>query len=314
MFPQILEKIVAIPRVYDGVQKMAGREENYRRLLPFLLRAKGETLLDTGGGTGEITRILDPTTRYTWLDIDPQKLSGFRQKCPRGLAVLGSVTEIPLAQSSMHATLCVAVSHHLTDRELYKMFAELARVCRKQIIFLDAVENRNSPGQQLHVAIRSRQLSPDGGAPDGDASATLRDGRDAAVFDLPSLSAVRRPADRSGLKSVLSLRNLAANLEQDHRGLWVSKNRSDVSYPSSDNELCYQIEDTSFWFQHRNRCIANCVRAYPPSGVVFDVGGGNGFVSLDYSVKAGIRWWSSPASRVLRTLNGEASACDLFDV
>ncbi|MGA2881712.1 MAG: hypothetical protein ABSG13_22400 [Bryobacteraceae bacterium] len=81
MQAQILEKIVAIPRIYDGVQRIAGREENYRRLMPFLLRAKGEMLLDTGAGTGEITRILDPTIRYTWLDIDPQKLSGFRQKC-----------------------------------------------------------------------------------------------------------------------------------------------------------------------------------------------------------------------------------------
>ncbi len=144
MLPKILEKIVAIPRIYDGVQRIAGREENYRRLMPFLLRAKGETLLEAGAGTGEITRILDPSTRYTWLDIDPQKLSGFRQKCPRGLAVLGSVTEIPLAQSSMHTTLCVAVSHHLTDPELGKMFAELARVCRKRFIFLDAVEKRNS--------------------------------------------------------------------------------------------------------------------------------------------------------------------------
>jgi SAM-dependent methyltransferase len=53
-----------------------------------------------------------------------------------------------------------------------------------------------------------------------------------------------------------------------------------VSYPSSGNELCHQIEDTSFWFQHRNRCIVNCVRAYPPSGAIFDIGGGNGFVSL----------------------------------
>src|SRR5580704_17504536 len=145
MLPQILEKIVAIPRVYDGVQRMAGREENYSRLMPLLLPAKGEMLIDIGAGTGEITRILDPTTRYTWLDIDPQKLSGFRQKCPRGLAVLGSVTEIPLAASTVHTALCVAVSHHLTDRELGKMFAQLARVCRKQLIFLDAVEKRNSP-------------------------------------------------------------------------------------------------------------------------------------------------------------------------
>lgn len=79
---------------------------------------------------------------------------------------------------------------------------------------------------------------------------------------------------------MVNVRNLAANLEQNHLGLWVSKTRSGVSYPSSDNELCYQIEDTSFWFQHRNRCIVNCVKAYPPSGPVFDVGGGNGFVSL----------------------------------
>jgi ubiquinone/menaquinone biosynthesis C-methylase UbiE len=146
---QILERIVAIPRIYDGVQRMAGREESYRRLLPFLLRAKGEMLLDTGAGTGEIARILDPTTRYMWLDVDPQKLSGFRQKCPRGLAVLGSVTQIPLAQSSVHTALCAAVSHHLTDPELGKMFAELARVCRNQFIFLDAVEKRNSPVSNL---------------------------------------------------------------------------------------------------------------------------------------------------------------------
>jgi ubiquinone/menaquinone biosynthesis C-methylase UbiE len=149
MQAQILEKIVAIPRVYDGVQRMAGREENYRRLMPFLLRAKGETLLEAGAGTGEITRILDPTTRYTWLDNDSRKLSGFRQKCPRGLAVLGSVTAVPLAQSSIHTTLCVAVSHHLTDQELGKMLAELARVCRKQFIFLDAIEKRNSPVSNL---------------------------------------------------------------------------------------------------------------------------------------------------------------------
>lgn len=144
MQAQFLERIVAIPRVYDGVQRIAGREENYRRLMPFLLRAKGETLLDTGAGTGEIARVLDPTTRYMWLDVDPQKLLGFRQKCRRSLAVLGTVTEIPLAQSSVHTALCSSVSHHLTDQELGQMFAELARVCRTQFIFLDAVEKRNS--------------------------------------------------------------------------------------------------------------------------------------------------------------------------
>lgn len=80
---------------------------------------------------------------------------------------------------------------------------------------------------------------------------------------------------------MVNVRNLATNLEQDHCGLWVSKARSGFCYPSSGNEFCRQFEDTSFWFQHRNRCIANCLQAFPPSGVVFDVGGGNGFVSLE---------------------------------
>jgi SAM-dependent methyltransferase len=114
---------------------------------------------------------------------------------------------------------------------------------------------------------------------------------------------------------MLNVQNLAGNLEQDHRGLWVSKTRSDVSYPSSDNEICYQIEDTSFWFQHRNRCIANCVRAYPPSGAVFDIGGGNGFVSLGLQragwdtvvVEPGVRGASNAQQR------GLAVICSTFE-
>lgn len=149
MLAKILEKVVAIPQVYDGVQRLAGREENYRRLRPPLLRAKGEILLEAGAGTGEIARILDPTTRYLWLDNDAQKLSGFRQKYPQGLAVMGSAAEIPLANASVHTVLCIAVSHHLTDAELSQMFAEFGRVCGRQLIFLDAVEQRSSPVSNL---------------------------------------------------------------------------------------------------------------------------------------------------------------------
>lgn len=71
----------------------------------------------------------------------------------------------------------------------------------------------------------------------------------------------------------------AGNLEQGEHGIWFSKNRSEVSYPSSGNETCYAIEDGSFWFHHRNRCILAGVRAFPPAGAIFDIGGGNGFVS-----------------------------------
>lgn len=69
------------------------------------------------------------------------------------------------------------------------------------------------------------------------------------------------------------------NLEQGEEGIWFSRNPSDVSYPSTGNEACYEVEDVSFWFQHRNRCVIACVKAFPPSGPIIDLGGGNGFVS-----------------------------------
>jgi SAM-dependent methyltransferase len=52
-----------------------------------------------------------------------------------------------------------------------------------------------------------------------------------------------------------------------------------ISYPDDGNDLCFQWEDRSYWFRHRNDCILELVRAFPPRGAIIDVGGGNGFVS-----------------------------------
>ena len=53
----------------------------------------------------------------------------------------------------------------------------------------------------------------------------------------------------------------------------------DISYPEYSHQLCYQVEDKSFWFQHRNNVISEGVRKYNRENIFFDVGGGNGFVS-----------------------------------
>jgi SAM-dependent methyltransferase len=45
------------------------------------------------------------------------------------------------------------------------------------------------------------------------------------------------------------------------------------------NEVCFELEEKSFWFQHRGACITAIVRRYPPSGAIYDIGGGNGFVT-----------------------------------
>jgi len=62
-------------------------------------------------------------------------------------------------------------------------------------------------------------------------------------------------------------------------GWWSSRHLSGVSYPDDGNALCFLVEESSFWFEHRNRCILEALRLFPPSGNIFRHGGGNGCVA-----------------------------------
>jgi len=77
------------------------------------------------------------------------------------------------------------------------------------------------------------------------------------------------------------LSSVASGLKLGDDGIWYAADQEAVSYPSEGNDQCFEIEDKSFWFQHRNACIAELVKRFPPrgSGPIFDVGGGNGFVA-----------------------------------
>ena len=144
MLTGIVHRVVSKPWIYDSVQKLAGRDQNYRRLAPHLAEASGKTLLDLGAGTGECARIVPASTTYIWLDRDPEKLRGFRRKTSDERALLGEAAQIGLKNKSVDIAVCVAVSHHLADPELRAAFRELARVCRLKLIFLDAVRLESS--------------------------------------------------------------------------------------------------------------------------------------------------------------------------
>lgn len=59
-----------------------------------------------------------------------------------------------------------------------------------------------------------------------------------------------------------------------------NENIDSISYPDSDSNICYSIEDNSFWFRHRNTILENVFSNYSrKSDVIIDVGGGNGYVS-----------------------------------
>lgn len=62
-------------------------------------------------------------------------------------------------------------------------------------------------------------------------------------------------------------------------GVWFAAQQGAISYPDSGNAACLEIEDGSFWFRHRNRCIVRTVERLAPTGVFLDVGGGNGYVA-----------------------------------
>ena len=82
--------------------------------------------------------------------------------------------------------------------------------------------------------------------------------------------------------------SLAPELERRPPGIWFARRREEVSYPEHGNAACFEIEDGSFWFRHRNRCIVKVVERFRPTGPLIDVGGGNGYVARGLQ-QAGIR-------------------------
>jgi SAM-dependent methyltransferase len=76
------------------------------------------------------------------------------------------------------------------------------------------------------------------------------------------------------------LSRLAPGLERRAEGIWFARQQVPVSYPARGNAACLRVEDRSFWFRHRNRCIVSTVHRFmPPQDVLLDIGGGNGYVS-----------------------------------
>lgn len=69
-------------------------------------------------------------------------------------------------------------------------------------------------------------------------------------------------------------------LALDERGIWSAPAGDPVSYPEAGHSAFMQVEEASFWFQHRNACILGAMRRWQVDGRPFvDVGGGNGYVA-----------------------------------
>jgi SAM-dependent methyltransferase len=125
------------PRVYDAIQLLAGRHVIDRRVRRILAPAARATVLDVGAGTGSLARLLPPDAVYWALDNDPEKLRRLERKVPGTRALLRSATDTGLDDDAVDWSVCIDVAHHLPDAELPGLVAELARVTRTGLVFVD---------------------------------------------------------------------------------------------------------------------------------------------------------------------------------
>lgn len=149
----IIHRIVAIPFIYNLVQNILGERKAHDLIRKEIACVKTlDKVLDIGGGTGLSRQLLPAKTWYVCLDVDPQKLHGFRKQFPAEAALLGDATQSALQSNSFDAIVCVSVSHHLHDNQLPALFDECKRILKPdgQLIFWDAVwDTRKLTGQAL---------------------------------------------------------------------------------------------------------------------------------------------------------------------
>lgn len=83
----------------------------------------------------------------------------------------------------------------------------------------------------------------------------------------------------------MQIESISTNLTLNVEGIYVTMASHGVSYPAQGHAECFQLEDRSFWFKHRNACIAAMIARHPFTGTLLDIGGGNGFVAQKLAVQ-----------------------------
>ena len=88
---------------------------------------------------GTFIRCVPPELEYIALDLDDRKLARIRERFPEVRTVAGSGTALPFADDEVDYSVCIDVSHHLSDRDFARLVSELGRVTRRALVFVDAL-------------------------------------------------------------------------------------------------------------------------------------------------------------------------------
>ena len=135
----VAKRIVANAWVYDQVQERVAGLSSLRERVASHVQGFTGSILDVGAGTGNFADLFPPSSRYVGVDPDPVKISRLQQKFPDLEAQVADGTSLPFEAKSFDYAVCIDVSHHLTAGQLEQLFAELARVVRTELLFVDAL-------------------------------------------------------------------------------------------------------------------------------------------------------------------------------
>ena len=147
-----LHAIASYPRVYDAIQRAAGRERIYGHIRDWVSRRSGSGFaIDVGGGTGATWSVLPCTVRHVCLDIERAKVIEYHRKYPHGAPIHADACHMPLAGACADLVLMVGVSHHLADDQFRKVLSEIRRILKANgsFVFVDAVYAAARPASRL---------------------------------------------------------------------------------------------------------------------------------------------------------------------
>ena len=136
---RLIERLLHSGLLYDIVQHAVGADLIRRHLTPVMAGLGDGLVLDVGAGTGLYTSCIPSVARYVWYDRDVQKLRRFRTHHRSSPAVLGDATRLAFRDKSVDWTLCVNLTHHLSDPELDVLLKEICRITRRTTVIHDPI-------------------------------------------------------------------------------------------------------------------------------------------------------------------------------
>ncbi|NJC06730.1 SAM-dependent methyltransferase [Sphingomonas kaistensis] len=90
----------------------------------------------------------------------------------------------------------------------------------------------------------------------------------------------RQTVSQQTLEAACDFSSGISGLRAPRPGFWEFSNGDGISYPPGGHTSLAHVEEASYWFKHRNAIISSVVQQFPPEGIIIDIGGGNGYVSL----------------------------------